>query len=184
MNYNERTIDVKKIYDGKIIKLELQTVELCNKSIAMREIVRHRGGVAIIPITENNELILVKQFRKPYDEELLEVPAGKIEADEMPEICAARELKEETGYEAEKIDFMTVMYPSPGYTDEKIYIYKAEGLIEGEIALDTDEFLHTEKYSLEKAVDMVRTGAIKDAKTVIAIMLLSNEPCKNNLQMK
>ena len=174
MSFNEKTIEVKNIYDGKIIKFELQTVELCNKKLVEREIIRHKGGVAVIPITENNEIIMVRQFRKAFDEELLEIPAGKIEYDEKPETCAKRELKEETGYSAEKISFINVMYPSPGYTDEKIYIYKAEKLTEGDLSLDEDEFLQVEKYTLEQAVEMVKTGVLKDAKTIIAILLLSS----------
>ena len=174
MSFNEKTIEVKNIYDGKIIKFELQTVELCNKKLVEREIIRHKGGVAVIPITENNEIIMVRQFRKAFDEELLEIPAGKIEYDEKPETCAKRELKEETGYSAEKISFINVMYPSPGYTDEKIYIYKAENLTEGDLSLDEDEFLQVEKYTLEQAVEMVKTGVLKDAKTIIAILLLSS----------
>lgn len=175
MNFNEKTIEVKKIYDGKIIKFELQTVELCNKKLVEREIIRHKGGVAVIPITDNNEIILVRQFRKAFDTELLEIPAGKIEHNEKPEVCAERELKEETGFTADKISFISVMYPSPGYTDEKIYIYKAEGLKEGDLSLDEDEFLNVEKYSLEQAVAMVKTGILKDAKTIIAILLLHSE---------
>ncbi|MDF2889647.1 MAG: hydrolase [Clostridia bacterium] len=177
MNFNEKTIDVKEIFTGNIIKVELQTVELCNKKKAQREIVRHRGGVAVLPITADNEIIMVRQFRKPFDEELLEVPAGKIEKDEKPEVCAVRELQEETGFIADKISFINVMYPSPGYTDEKIYIYKAEGLREGELFLDEDEFLNVEKYSFMHAVEMVKAGIIKDAKTIIAIMLLA---CENS----
>lgn len=182
MNFNEKTIEIKKIYDGKIIKLEVQTVELCNKNTAEREIIRHKGGVGIIPITDDNEIIMVRQFRKPYDEEVLEIPAGKIDIDEVPEVCAARELKEETGLTANKISFMSVMYPSPGYTDEKIYIYKAEGLNEGDLSLDEDEFLEVEKYSLIQAVEMVKSGNIKDAKTIIAIMLLFNEKILKHFQ--
>jgi ADP-ribose pyrophosphatase len=175
MKFNEKTIDVKEIFTGNIIKVELQTVELCNKNIAKREIIRHRGGVAVVPVTQNKEIIMVRQFRKPFDEELLEVPAGKIEKDEKPEVCALRELQEETGFAADKISFINVMYPSPGYTDEKIYIYKAEGLTEGNLSLDEDEFLSVEKYTLKQAVDMIKTGMIKDAKTIIAIMLVASE---------
>ena len=173
MDHNEKTLDTKLIYEGRILRLELQTVELCNNKHAQREIIRHRGGVAVIPITENNEVILVRQFRKPYDEELLEVPAGKLEAGEDIKLCAVRELKEETGYEAAHIGYLYTMYPSPGYTDEKIHIYKAEGLTEGSPSLDEDEFLSVEKYSLREAVAMVNMGIIKDAKTAIAILMLN-----------
>lgn len=175
MNFNEKTIEVEKIYDGRIIKLELQSVELCNKNLAKREIIRHKGGVSIIPITEDNKIIMVRQFRKPFDEELLEIPAGKLEMDEKPEVCAVRELQEETGYTANNLSFMSVIYPSPGYTDEKIYIYKAENLIAGNLSLDEDEFLNVESYTLNQSIEMVKSGAIKDAKTIIAIMLLANE---------
>ena len=175
MKFNEKTMDVKEIFSGNIIKVELQTVELCNKNIAKREIIRHRGGVAVVPVTKNKEIIMVRQFRKPFDEELLEIPAGKIERDEKPEVCAVRELQEETGLAADKISLINVMYPSPGYTDEKIYIYKAEGLTEGKLSLDEDEFLSVEKYTLKQAVDMIKTGMIKDAKTIIAIMLVARE---------
>jgi len=175
MDFHEKTIETKPIFEGKIIKLELQTVELCNKKVAEREIIRHRGGVAILPLTEDGHVILVRQFRKPYEEELLEVPAGKLEKGEEIELCAIRELKEETGHTAQKITYMHTMYPSPGYTDEKIYIYKAEGLLEGDLELDEDEFLNTEKYSLTEAAEMVRRGEIKDAKSAIAILLLDAE---------
>jgi ADP-ribose pyrophosphatase len=175
MKFNEKTIEVNKIYDGKIIQLEVQTVKLCNEKIAKREIIRHKGGVGIIAITENKEIIMVRQFRKPYDEELLEIPAGKIDLGEAPEVCAVRELKEETGFTADKVSYLNVMYPSPGYTDEKIYIYKAEGLHEGELSLDEDEFLNVEKYTLNHALEMVKTGKIKDAKSIIAILLLASE---------
>lgn len=175
MKYHEKTIEVEKIYDGKIVKLERHTVELCTKSLAQREIIRHQGGVAIIPVTNNNEIVLVRQFRKPYEEEVLEVPAGKLELDERPESCAVRELKEETGYSAAKISYLTTMYPSPGYTDEKIVIYKAEGLQEGSSSLDEDEFLHVEKYTLAEALEMVKSAVIKDAKSIIAILLLGAE---------
>ncbi len=175
MDFHEKTVSTKNIFEGKVVKLELQRVELCNGKLAEREIIRHRGGVAILPITEDNHVILVRQFRKPYDEELLEVPAGKLEKGEEIEICAQRELKEETGHTAERITYLYTMYPSPGYTDEKIYIYKAEGLSEGDMELDEDEFLNVEKYSLTEAAEMVRNGEIKDAKSAIAILLLNSE---------
>lgn len=175
MNFEEKTTDIKDIYDGKVLKLELHTVELCNGKTSIREIIRHRGGVAIIPITDKNEIYLVRQYRKPYEQEILEVPAGKLEKGEKPEYCAIRELKEETGLTAEKLTMLTIMYPSPGYTDEKIYIYKAEGLSQGENCFDEDEFINVEKYTLSQSMEMVKNGSINDAKTIIAILMLTSE---------
>lgn len=175
MSFNEKTTEVENIYNGKILNLERHTVEQSNGKTAKREIVRHRGGVAVIAATEQNEIVLVRQFRKPYDKELLEIPAGKLEKDENTEECAARELKEETGLTAEKLTMLTIIYPSPGYTDEKIYIYKAEGLTEGELNLDEDEFLNIERYPMNEAIEMVKAGQINDAKTIIAILLLTQK---------
>jgi ADP-ribose pyrophosphatase len=175
MRFDEKTVNIKPIFDGKIIKVELHNVELCNGNISTREIVRHKGGVTVIPITEDNEVILVRQFRKPFDEELLEAPAGKLETGEDPELCAIRELKEETGLTADKLSYLTTMYPSPGYTDEKLYIYKAEQLHEGEAALDEDEFLSVERYTFKQALDMIKSGEIKDAKTIIGILMIASE---------
>lgn len=177
MKYKERTIEKKSLFKGTVIELEYHTVELCNGKEAHREIIRHKGGVAIVPVTENNEIYLVKQYRKPYDMELLEVPAGKLELEqhEDPQACAVRELQEETGLRAERITYLTTMYPSPGYTDEKIYIYKAEGLTQGSLSLDEDEFLDVKICTIKEAVDMVKKGVIMDAKSVIAILMLYNE---------
>lgn len=175
MSHSEKTKQINEIFDGKIIKLELHQVELSNGKTVDREIIRHRGGVAVIPINENKEIYLVKQYRRPYDKELLEVPAGKLEAEEKPEVCGERELQEETGLRAEKLTYLTQMYPSPGYTDEVIHIYKAEGLTEGKLSLDEDEFLNVEKYTLGEALSMVQKGIITDAKSVIAILLLHTE---------
>ncbi|MDF2520803.1 MAG: hydrolase [Clostridia bacterium] len=175
MNFSERTIQKEDIYKGKIINLELHTVELQNGSTSMREIIRHRGGVAVIALNKEKEIVLVKQFRKPYEQAILEIPAGKLEKGEKPEECAVRELKEETGLSAESLTLLNVMYPSPGYTDEKIYIFKAEGLAEGSICPDEDEFINVERYPLNKAVEMVKSGIINDAKTVIAIFMAAAE---------
>lgn len=175
MNFSERTIQKEDIYKGKIINLELHTVELQNGSTSMREIIRHRGGVAVIALNKEKEIVLVKQFRKPYEQAILEIPAGKLEKGEKPEECAVRELKEETGLSAESLTLLNIMYPSPGYTDEKIYIFKAEGLAEGSICPDEDEFINVERYPLYKAVEMVKAGVINDAKTVIAIFMAAAE---------
>lgn len=171
----ERTLTKKNIFSGKILKLDVHEVMLENHKTAEREIIRHQGGVGVIPITDAGEVILVKQFRKPFECETLEIPAGKKEKDEEPMLCAARELMEETGIIADNIAFLTEMYPSPGYTDETVCIFKAEGLTYGDMSTDEDEFIEVFKYPLEQAVEMVKNGQIKDAKTIIALMMVINE---------
>lgn len=169
----ERTISKKNIFNGRIIKLDVHEVMLENHKTAEREIITHQGGVGVLPITETGEVVLVRQFRKPYECETLEIPAGKKEPEEEPLVCALRELREETGITAESITFLAEMYPSPGYTDETVHIYKAEGLTYGEMSTDEDEFIEVFRYPLEEALNMVKNGNIKDAKTIIAIVMAS-----------
>ena len=179
MKHFEKTIGTKNIYSGKVIKVDIHDVLLENDKTALREIVTHSGGVGIIAVTEDKMIYFVKQFRKPYDCEVLEIPAGKLEPDEKPKVCAARELKEETGLTAAKLTLLSEMYPSPGYTNEIIRIFKAEGLEEGAVSPDEDEFVDIHKYSLEQAVKMVKSGEIKDSKTIIAILLVQAEMQNN-----
>jgi ADP-ribose pyrophosphatase len=172
---NERTIARRRIFDGRILKLELYEVMLDNGKIAERELITHQGGVGVLPVTDTGEVILVKQFRKPYEAEIIEIPAGKKEPGEEPESCAVRELEEETGIRAEKLTFLADMYPSPGYTDEIVHIYKAEGLTYGEMSADEDEFIEVVKYPMADAMKMITGGLIKDAKTIIAILMAAKE---------
>lgn len=171
----EKTLTRKNIFNGRIIKLDVHEVILENQKTAEREVITHQGGVGVIPITDADEIVFVKQFRKPFECETLEIPAGKKEKNEEPLSCAERELKEETGITAGHITFLTDIYPSPGYTDEIVYIYKAEGLTYGDMSTDEDEFIEVFKYPIEEAVLMVKSGQIKDAKTIIAIMMVANE---------
>lgn len=171
----ERTISRESIFNGRIIKLAVHKVMLENESIAEREIISHQGGVGVLPINEAGEVFLVKQFRKPFECYTLEIPAGKKEKVEEPEICAIRELREETGIIAESLTFLAEMYPSPGYTDETVHIYKAEGLTYGAMSTDEDEFIEVLKYPIGEAVEMVKNGGIKDAKTIIAVTMAAHE---------
>jgi ADP-ribose pyrophosphatase len=171
----ERTLTSKNIFNGKIIKLDVHQVILENQKTAEREIITHQGGVGVIPVTDADEIVLVKQFRKPFECETLEIPAGKKDKDEEPLSCAERELKEETGITAKSITFLADMYPSPGYTDEIVHIYKAEGLTYGDMCTDEDEFIEVLRYPMVEAVKMIKSGQIKDAKTIIAIMMAANE---------
>ena len=170
MIVEEKTVKSEKIYEGKIINVRVDTVELLDKKYSTREIVEHPGAVGIIPVTPDEEIILVKQFRKPVEKVLLEIPAGLIEYGEDPAHSAARELKEETGYTAGKLKRLFEYYSTPGFSDEKIHIYLAEGLVEGEAEPDENEYIETVKIPVDKALEKVKTGEIKDAKTVISIL--------------
>jgi ADP-ribose pyrophosphatase len=171
MVYEEKTMKCDRIYEGKIINLRIDTVELPEKKYSKREIVEHPGGVGIIPITEDNKIVLVKQYRKAINRIVLEVPAGKLEVNEEPRETAIRELKEETGYEAKELKYLTEFYTSPGFSNEKIYLFIASGLIEGEQDLDDGEYCELEKYDIEELLKMVHRGEIIDSKTIISIYL-------------
>ncbi|SHJ64902.1 NUDIX hydrolase [Tepidibacter formicigenes] len=171
MILEEKTMSSEKIYNGKVINLRVDTVELPQHKYQKREIVEHPGAVAILALTEKKEVILVKQFRKPVEETLLELPAGKLELGEDPKECAIRELKEETGYEAEKIKFSNLFYTSAGFSNEKMYLYLATGLKEGQSCPDEDEYIEVFKVKISEALDMIKKGEIKDAKTIIGILL-------------
>ncbi len=170
MEIREKRIDGECIYDGKIIRVTVDTVELPNKNTAKREVVGHPGGVTILPLTENDEIIMVRQFRYPYMEELLEIPAGKLEYGENPASAGKRELREETGAVAQEYIDLGIMYPTPGYCAEKIYMYAATGLEFFEQDLDDDEFLNVVKIPFSEALSKVISGEIRDGKTQIAIL--------------
>lgn len=171
MNLTEKQLDSKYIYEGRIIKLRVDTALLPNGKTATREVVEHPGGVCIAALTDKDELLFVRQFRYPYSEETLEVPAGKRDSfDEDPFECGVRELKEETGATAKNFVPLGELYPTPGVFGEIIWTYLATGLTFGEASPDEDEFLNVIKIPLEKAVEIVLNGEIKDAKTQIAVL--------------
>jgi ADP-ribose pyrophosphatase len=169
MVFEEKTMKSDKLYEGKLLNLRVDTVEIPDKKYSKREIVEHPGGVAVMPVTDDNSIILVKQYRKAVEKFLLEIPAGKLELNEEPRETAIRELKEETGYEAKKLEYLLEFYTSPGFTNEKIYLFLATGLVEGEPALDAGEFIETGKYKIEDLIRMVERGEITDSKTIIGI---------------
>ncbi len=169
MEFNEKTVSSKPIYDGKIIKLREDEVTLPNGMTALREVVSHSGGSAVL-CEKDGKILLVKQFRYPYKEEILEIPAGKINKGEDPSKTAIRELEEEGGIKAEKVNLIFKVYPTPGYTNEIIYIYKAEGLTVTRQNLDKDEFLSSNWYDKEQLKTMINNGEIVDGKTLIALL--------------
>lgn len=169
--YEEKTMKSDKIYEGKILNLRIDTVELPDKKYSKREIVEHPGGVAVIPVTEDGCVILVKQFRKAVERFLYEIPAGKLELNEEPRETAIRELKEETGYAANKLTYLYEFYTSPGYCNEKIYLFLGEDLVEGESDPDPGEFIEWVKIHIDDLFKMIDRGEIIDGKTILGIYL-------------
>lgn len=170
MKLFEETKHEKSIYEGKIITVHVDDVILENGAEAKREVVEHPGGVCVAVLTEKDELILVRQFRYPYKEVLLELPAGKLEKGEDPFLAVQREQREETGTTGTNYISLGNLYPSPGYCSEIIRIWACRVDTQGEMAPDEDEFIVTEKVPLQKAVDMVFNNEICDAKTQVGIL--------------
>lgn len=175
----EVTIKSEKIYEGKIVNLRVDTIELQDKKYSKREIVEHSGGVGVVAITEEDEIVLVKQYRKAISKEILEIPAGKLELNEKPKDTALRELKEETGYSTDNIEYISEFYPTPAYCTEKIHVFLARDLVPGEQDLDENEFVEVIKLPFEEAYEMVLNGDLTDAKTIIGITLYGLERNKN-----
>ena len=163
------------IYEGRILRVERWQVTCPNGHAAPREIVVHKGAAAVIPVYEDGTTLLVRQHRVSVDRVTLEIPAGKLDSwGEDPYDCAVRELKEETGLAAERFTLLTSLLTTPGYCTEKIAIYLAEGLSQGETNPDEDEFLGLVRMPLDEAVDMVMRGDIRDGKTVAGLLMAKN----------
>lgn len=179
MEHFEKTLHSEEIFSGKAIHVTNDTVELENGNTAMREVVGHPGGVCVAALTENNELLFVRQFRYPYKEVLLELPAGKLEKGQNPLENGRRELLEETGAVGRGYMTLGKLYPSPGYCGEIIHMYFCRIDHFDQQKLDEDEFLDVERIPLEKAVQMVLNGELPDAKTQAAVLktaLLLQQP--------
>ncbi|MDD4495757.1 MAG: NUDIX hydrolase [Eubacteriales bacterium] len=175
MNYFEKTLSKKEIFKGNIINIEQLTVELPNGKIATRDMVVHPGASVVIPISSSNEIYMVRQYRTPIGQESLEAPAGKIDAGENPYDCAKRELKEETGLDAEKIEHIISVHSTPGFSNEVLHIFIAMDLSEGNSCADPDEFISCEKYTIKQLIDMIYSHKITDAKTIIGIFLAERQ---------
>ena len=168
--FYEKQISEKTVYKGRIVNVRNDVAELQNGKHVPREVVEHPGGVAVVAVDDNGHVLMVRQYRYPMGEELLEIPAGKLEYCEDPADCAVRELSEETGCTAGKLVFLGPIYPSPGFSKEILYIYLATGLVCGAAHPDEDEFLSVETVSMEMLVEKIMAGEIKDGKTIIGIM--------------
>lgn len=168
MKLKETTVQKNYIYRGKIISVRCDDAVLPDGRPCKREIVEHPGGASILCVNEG-KVLLVKQYRYAYQEEIYEIPAGKLNPGEDPAVSAARELKEETGMEAKEIKHLFTLYPTPGYTNELLHVYYAVDAKQGEAMLDEGEFLNVEWIPLEEVVKMIDSGEISDGKTVVAV---------------
>lgn len=170
MAHEEKRLGSQRLYEGRILNLRKDQVELENGAQSSREVIEHNGGVCVVAMDPQGRLLLVRQYRYPYGKELLELPAGKREGDEDPMLCGARELEEETGYRAGSLEKLGELYPTPAYDTEVIHIYLARDLVPSKQHLDENEFLDVVPVAFDQALEMVLRGEIPDAKTQIGIL--------------
>lgn len=172
--FAEKTIAINEQFTGNIISLEVQDVLLPDGNKAKREIVRHPGAVAIIPVTDNGTILFVNQYRKPLDRSIIEIPAGRIEPNEKPEVTAVRELEEEIGYTTNDLSYVTSFYTSPGFANEMIHLYYTSQLekLSKPVQGDEDEFIEIVELTLEEAEKYEQDERIIDAKTNYALLYL------------
>lgn len=170
MDCTEKQLETKRIFEGRVINVRVDKVELPDGRTAPREIVEHNGGVGVIPLTDDGEVFMVSQYRTAAKMAMIEIPAGKLEKGEDPLECGKRELIEETGYSASEMIPLGAYYATPGYCEEKLTIYLARGLQWQGQNLDDGEFLNVKKYKLDDLFDMVMNNEIYDCKTAIAIL--------------
>jgi ADP-ribose pyrophosphatase len=165
----------RRVYSGRIINLDVDTVRFPNESVGELEMIRHPGAAAVVPFLndaagDDPQILLLKQYRYAAEEFLYEIPAGRLDPAEEPIDCARRELMEETGCEAERIEHLYTFYTTPGFTDERIHTFMAVGLRRGESRHETDEFITVETMTLSHALGLIEKGGIKDAKTALSIL--------------
>ncbi|RHW39426.1 NUDIX hydrolase [Lysinibacillus yapensis] len=174
--FEEKSFRSNSIFKGKVISLKVDDVILPNGKEAKREIINHPGAVAIIAITKEGKLVLVEQYRKALERSIIEIPAGKLEPGEKPEITARRELEEETGYGAHQLTYLQTFATSPGFADEIVHLFVAQDLykIEEKADLDEDEFVELMEVTVEEAEQLVQEQKIYDAKTAFAVLWMKS----------
>ena len=168
-------VNSARVYTGKIVSLDVDTVRFPDGSTGELEMIRHPGASAVVPFLsdpqgDDPQVLMIRQYRYAADGYLYEIPAGRLDPGENPRDCAARELKEETGCTAEQLDHLLTMYTTPGFTDEKIHLFMATGLTVGETKHEADEFLDLHPMPLSKALEMVQAGEIQDGKTALGLL--------------
>jgi ADP-ribose pyrophosphatase len=167
-------ISSKRVYSGKIISVDLDSVRFPNGTVGDLEMVRHPGASAVVPFLDpldspDPRIVLIRQYRYAANGYVYEIPAGRLDAGEEPEACAARELKEETGYSAANLIALTTFYTTPGFTDERIHLFAASGLTEGSSQTESDEVLDLAPMTLSKAMAMIASGGLVDGKSIIGL---------------
>ncbi len=167
-------VSTRRAYEGRVISLDVDEVRFPDGSIGSLEMIRHPGASAIVPLldttAEDPEVLLIRQYRYAADGYLYEIPAGRLDAGESPLDCARRELREETGYSAARVEPLFTMFTTPGFTDEKIHLFLATGLVAGASAREADEFMELVPTRLSRALSMIEQGEIQDAKTALALL--------------
>lgn len=165
----------RRVYDGRVIDLDVDTVRFPNGTVGELEMIRHPGASAVVPFLSDPaggdpEILLIRQYRYAAEQYLYEVPAGRLDPGEEPATCARRELREETGCEAERVEHLITIYTTPGFTDERIHLFMAVGLTRGDVAREADEFIEVETMPLSQALSLIERGVIQDAKTALAVL--------------
>jgi ADP-ribose pyrophosphatase len=163
------------VYTGRVLNLDIDTVRFPNGTTGELEMIRHPGASAVVPFLsdpagDDPQVMLIRQYRYAAEGYLYEVPAGRLDANETPDQCARRELREETGCKAERVEHLVTIYTTPGFTDERIHLFMAVGLTHGEVAREADEFIEVETMTLSRALSLVERGEIQDAKTALALL--------------
>jgi ADP-ribose pyrophosphatase len=164
-------VKTRRVYEGKVLSLDLDEVEEPGGVTATREVVRHQGSVAALPMTDDGKVLLVRQYRYPVDEALWELPAGRLEKGEEPAAAIQRELREEIGRRAETLEKVAFYYTTPGFCDESMHLYRATGLVEDRKDADDDERIEVGAFTLEQAAAMIASGEIREGKTLVAVLL-------------
>lgn len=167
----EKLIDSTRVFEGRMIRVRVDNVQLPTGKKVTREVVEHPGAVAVVAIREDKTVVMVRQFRHPAGKILLEIPAGKLDKDEKPDACAVRELEEETGYKAAVMRKLATVYTTPGFTDELMHIYAAEGLSQSRQNTDEDEFIDIDYYNPQQLKELIQDGQIEDAKTLLGLFM-------------
>ncbi|MGL4363399.1 MAG: NUDIX hydrolase [Cellulosilyticaceae bacterium] len=169
-----KRIGREEVYKGKIFTVVEDTIEFSNGKVAKWDLVCHNGASAVVALTSDEKIVLVKQYRNAENGDVIEIPAGKLEKEEDPLLCANRELEEEVGLKAKKIEKICEMYTAVGFCDEKLHLYLATDLYKGKQNLDEDEFVEIIYHTVDEAVEMIFNGQIKDSKTIVGILAVQN----------